>query len=181
MTSPSTADHDRHLGKDANCSFMVYHCLFQTGNELWYDWCVASLITCFHIFVCQGMMGCQKVYKVDKLLKQSQREVLWSQRQRLATVKKSNWMRCTEKVSVLCVNLSMYSICFDSAGPELIQLWSDLTLQCIIQKCVSQWFYFNYECKWFSYYTINYLKMWHLLGGRFPNTQLYDIILQNKA
>ncbi|XP_041644519.1 RIMS-binding protein 2 isoform X4 [Cheilinus undulatus] len=43
-------------------------------------------------------MGCQKTCKVEKLLKQPQREVVWSQRQRLATAKKNSRMRDTEKL-----------------------------------------------------------------------------------
>ncbi|XP_035813449.2 RIMS-binding protein 2 isoform X14 [Amphiprion ocellaris] len=45
-----------------------------------------------------GTMGCQKTCKVEKLLRQSQREVVWSQRQRLATAKKSSRMRSTDKL-----------------------------------------------------------------------------------
>ncbi|XP_051277516.1 RIMS-binding protein 2 isoform X5 [Dicentrarchus labrax] len=45
-----------------------------------------------------GTMGCQKTYKVEKLLKQSQRDAVWSQRQRSATVKKNSWMRGTDKL-----------------------------------------------------------------------------------
>ncbi|XP_041644528.1 RIMS-binding protein 2 isoform X13 [Cheilinus undulatus] len=67
MTSPSTAHHDKRLGKHANRSVM-------------------------------GTMGCQKTCKVEKLLKQPQREVVWSQRQRLATAKKNSRMRDTEKL-----------------------------------------------------------------------------------
>ncbi|AWP06707.1 putative RIMS-binding protein 2-like [Scophthalmus maximus] len=37
----------------------------------------------------RGAMGCQ-TYEVDKLLKQSQREVAWSQRQRLTISKKNS-------------------------------------------------------------------------------------------
>lgn len=47
-------------------------------------------------------MGCQKACKVEKLLKQSQREVVWSQRQRLATEKQNSRVRGTDKVSVMC-------------------------------------------------------------------------------
>ncbi|KAL3976136.1 ubiquitin-large subunit ribosomal protein L40e [Sarotherodon galilaeus] len=42
-------------------------------------------------------MGCHKTCKVEKLLRQSQREVVWSQRQTLATAKKNSWMRGTDK------------------------------------------------------------------------------------
>ncbi|XP_051806301.1 RIMS-binding protein 2 isoform X6 [Acanthochromis polyacanthus] len=45
-----------------------------------------------------GTMGCQKTCKVEKLLRQSQREAVWSQRQRLATAKKSSRMRSTDKL-----------------------------------------------------------------------------------
>ncbi|XP_034548249.1 RIMS-binding protein 2 isoform X2 [Notolabrus celidotus] len=45
-----------------------------------------------------GTMGCQKTCKVEKLLKQPQREVVWSQRQRLATTKKNGRMRDTDKL-----------------------------------------------------------------------------------
>ncbi|XP_040010691.1 RIMS-binding protein 2 isoform X3 [Xiphias gladius] len=45
-----------------------------------------------------GTMGCQKTCKVEKLLKQSQREVVWSQRQRLTTSKKNSRMSGTDKV-----------------------------------------------------------------------------------
>lgn len=41
-------------------------------------------------FISKGTMGCQKTCKVEKLLKQSQREALWSQRQRLTTAKKTS-------------------------------------------------------------------------------------------
>ncbi|XP_047447718.1 RIMS-binding protein 2 isoform X21 [Mugil cephalus] len=43
-------------------------------------------------------MGCQKTCKVDKLLRQNQREVPWSQRQRLTAAKKSSRMRGADKV-----------------------------------------------------------------------------------
>ncbi|TMS03800.1 hypothetical protein E3U43_000689 [Larimichthys crocea] len=43
-------------------------------------------------------MGCQKTCEVEKVLKQSQREVVWSQRQRLATAKKNSRMRGTDKL-----------------------------------------------------------------------------------
>uniref|UniRef100_A0A3Q3NE24 RIMS-binding protein 2 n=1 Tax=Labrus bergylta TaxID=56723 RepID=A0A3Q3NE24_9LABR len=43
-------------------------------------------------------MGCQKTCKVDKLLKQPQREVVWSQKQRIATAKKNSRMRDTDKL-----------------------------------------------------------------------------------
>lgn len=53
-------------------------------------------------------MGCQKTCKVDKLLRQNQREVLWSQRQRFAKdPKKSSRMSGTDKVSVVLVKLLM--------------------------------------------------------------------------
>lgn len=52
-------------------------------------------------------MGCQKTCKVDKLLRQNQREVLWSQRQRFAAAKKSSRMSGTDKVSVVLVKLLM--------------------------------------------------------------------------
>ncbi|XP_056231925.1 RIMS-binding protein 2 isoform X21 [Seriola aureovittata] len=45
-----------------------------------------------------GTMGCQKTCRVEKLLKQSQREVVWSQRQRLATSKKNSRMSGTDKL-----------------------------------------------------------------------------------
>ncbi|XP_077943043.1 RIMS-binding protein 2 isoform X17 [Gasterosteus aculeatus] len=67
MTSSSTADHDKRLGKRANHSVM-------------------------------GTMGCQKTCKVEKLLKQSQWEVTWSQKQRFATIKKNNRARGTDKL-----------------------------------------------------------------------------------
>ncbi|XP_068461088.1 uncharacterized protein [Clinocottus analis] len=44
-----------------------------------------------------GTMGCQKTCKVEKLLKQSQWEVAWSQRQRLATTKKNSQTRGADK------------------------------------------------------------------------------------
>ncbi|KAK2902390.1 hypothetical protein Q8A73_012136 [Channa argus] len=47
-----------------------------------------------------GTMGCQKTCKVGKLLKQSQREAAWSQKQRLVTVKNS-WTRGTHKENEL--------------------------------------------------------------------------------
>nr|XP_040051249.1 RIMS-binding protein 2 isoform X4 [Gasterosteus aculeatus aculeatus] len=43
-------------------------------------------------------MGCQKTCKVEKLLKQSQWEVTWSQKQRFATIKKNNRARGTDKL-----------------------------------------------------------------------------------
>ncbi|KAE8292419.1 hypothetical protein D5F01_LYC09788 [Larimichthys crocea] len=46
----------------------------------------------------EGTMGCQKTCEVEKVLKQSQREVVWSQRQRLATAKKNSRMRGTDKL-----------------------------------------------------------------------------------
>ncbi|KAM8759482.1 RIMS-binding protein 2 isoform 2-T2 [Acanthopagrus schlegelii] len=67
MTSPSTADHDKRLGKHANRSVM-------------------------------GTMGCQKTCKVEKLLKQSQRDAVWSQRQRSAAAKKNSRMRGADKL-----------------------------------------------------------------------------------
>ncbi|XP_028433336.1 RIMS-binding protein 2 isoform X6 [Perca flavescens] len=45
-----------------------------------------------------GTMGCQKTCKMEKLLKQSQWEVAWSQRQRLATAKKNSRIRGTDKL-----------------------------------------------------------------------------------
>ncbi|XP_035853804.1 RIMS-binding protein 2 isoform X18 [Sander lucioperca] len=45
-----------------------------------------------------GTMGCQKTCKMEKLLKQSQWEVAWSQRQRLATTKKNSRIRGTDKL-----------------------------------------------------------------------------------
>ncbi|XP_049435028.1 RIMS-binding protein 2 isoform X1 [Epinephelus fuscoguttatus] len=45
-----------------------------------------------------GTMGCQKTFKVEKLLKQSQWEVAWSQRQRLVTTKRNSRMRGTDKL-----------------------------------------------------------------------------------
>ncbi|KAF1388697.1 hypothetical protein PFLUV_G00065320 [Perca fluviatilis] len=44
-----------------------------------------------------GTMGCQKTCKMEKLLKQSQWEVAWSQRQRLVTAKKNSRIRGTDK------------------------------------------------------------------------------------
>ncbi|XP_063345211.1 RIMS-binding protein 2 isoform X12 [Pelmatolapia mariae] len=44
-----------------------------------------------------GTMGCHKTCKVEKLLRQSQREVVWSQRQTLARAKKNSWVRGTDK------------------------------------------------------------------------------------
>uniref|UniRef100_A0A3P9BN05 RIMS-binding protein 2 n=1 Tax=Maylandia zebra TaxID=106582 RepID=A0A3P9BN05_9CICH len=38
-----------------------------------------------------GTMGCHKTCKVEKLLRQSQREVVWSQRRTLARAKKNSW------------------------------------------------------------------------------------------
>lgn len=64
------------------------------------DWCKALLDIYFSI--CQGTMGCHKTCKVEKLLRQSQREVVWSQRQTLARAKKNSWVRGTDKVSVAC-------------------------------------------------------------------------------
>lgn len=45
-------------------------------------------------------MGCRKTCKVDKLLRQSQRDAGCGQRQRLPTAKKSNQIRGTDKVSL---------------------------------------------------------------------------------
>ncbi|XP_039659343.1 RIMS-binding protein 2 isoform X17 [Perca fluviatilis] len=45
-----------------------------------------------------GTMGCQKTCKMEKLLKQSQWEVAWSQRQRLVTAKKNSRIRGTDKL-----------------------------------------------------------------------------------
>nr|XP_012772803.1 RIMS-binding protein 2 isoform X3 [Maylandia zebra] len=44
-----------------------------------------------------GTMGCHKTCKVEKLLRQSQREVVWSQRRTLARAKKNSWVRGTDK------------------------------------------------------------------------------------
>lgn len=68
----------------------------------------------------QGTMGCQKTCKVDKFLQQSQREVLLSQKQRIALPKKSSWTRDTDKVSMvgglsLCCLLISLGISFDSS------------------------------------------------------------------
>lgn len=52
-------------------------------------------------------MGCRKTCKVDKLLRQSQRHMVSGQRQRLPTAKKSNQIRGTDKVSPLCVKISV--------------------------------------------------------------------------
>lgn len=51
-------------------------------------------------------MGCRKTCKVDKLLRQSQRDVLCGQRQRLPAAKKSNQIRGTDKVSLACGEMS---------------------------------------------------------------------------
>ncbi|KAF7669159.1 hypothetical protein LDENG_00236050 [Lucifuga dentata] len=48
-------------------------------------------------------MCCQKTCKVEKLLKQSQREQLWSQRQRFALAKRISRMRDTDKVRNECL------------------------------------------------------------------------------
>lgn len=88
------------LEKHVNCSVMVRYCSFQTGNEMWCDWCVPLLDICFHIGVQQESMGCRKTCKVDKLLRQSQRDVVCGQRQRLPTAKRSNQIRGTDKVSL---------------------------------------------------------------------------------
>lgn len=106
MTSSGSAEHDRHLEKHVNCSVMVRYCSFQTGNEMRCDWCVALLDICFHIGVQQESMGCRKTCKVDKLLRQSQRDVVCGQRQRLPTAKKSNQIRGTDKVSRSCGKIS---------------------------------------------------------------------------
>ncbi|XP_034726924.1 RIMS-binding protein 2 isoform X21 [Etheostoma cragini] len=45
-----------------------------------------------------GTMGCQKTCKMEKLLKQSQWEVAWSQRQRSGTAKKNSRIRGTDKL-----------------------------------------------------------------------------------
>ncbi|KAM9858243.1 RIMS-binding protein 2 [Aulostomus maculatus] len=45
-----------------------------------------------------GTMGCQKTCKVEKLLKPCQREVVWSQRQRIAPAKKDSRMTGTDKL-----------------------------------------------------------------------------------
>lgn len=58
-----------------------------------------DLISVFYC-TCQGTMGCQKTCKVEKLLKQSQRDAVWSQRQRSAAAKKNSRMRGADKVSV---------------------------------------------------------------------------------
>jgi len=47
-------------------------------------------------------MGCEKTCKVEKLLRQSQRETVLSQKQRLATAKKISRMKGTDKVSIVC-------------------------------------------------------------------------------
>ncbi|XP_026199888.1 RIMS-binding protein 2 isoform X4 [Anabas testudineus] len=57
-----------------------------------------------------GTMGCQKTCKVEKLLKQSQKEVVWSQRQRLATAKKNSWMRGTHKLRNEVLPLNFQSV-----------------------------------------------------------------------
>ncbi|KAM4576541.1 RIMS-binding protein 2 isoform 3-T3 [Odontesthes bonariensis] len=46
----------------------------------------------------QGTMGCEKTCKVEKLLRQTQRETVLSQKQRLATAKKSSRMKGTDKL-----------------------------------------------------------------------------------
>lgn len=51
-------------------------------------------------------MGCRKTCKVDKLLRQPQRDVVCGQRQRLPTAKKSNQIRRTDKVSLSCQDFS---------------------------------------------------------------------------
>ncbi|KAM7391646.1 hypothetical protein PAMP_022322 [Pampus punctatissimus] len=57
-----------------------------------------------------GTMGCQKTCKVEKLLKQSQREVVVSQRHRLATAKKNSRMRGTDKLRNEVLPLQLSSI-----------------------------------------------------------------------
>lgn len=66
----------------------------------------ALLDICFHIGVQQESMGCRKTCKVDKLLRQSQRDAVCGQRQRLPTAKKSNQIRGTDKVSRSCARIS---------------------------------------------------------------------------
>ncbi|XP_056889760.1 RIMS-binding protein 2 isoform X6 [Takifugu flavidus] len=84
MTSPGSAEHDRHLGKHVNCSVM------------------------------QENMGCRKTCKVDKLLRQSQRDMVCGQRHRLPTAKKSNQIRGRDKINeVLPIHISAVQ-CLDS-------------------------------------------------------------------
>lgn len=64
---------------------------------------MALLDICFHIGVQQENMGCRKTCKVDKLLRQSQRDMVCGQRHRLPAAKKSNQIRGTDKVSLSCV------------------------------------------------------------------------------
>ncbi|TWW61124.1 hypothetical protein D4764_05G0012140 [Takifugu flavidus] len=46
----------------------------------------------------QENMGCRKTCKVDKLLRQSQRDMVCGQRHRLPTAKKSNQIRGRDKL-----------------------------------------------------------------------------------
>ncbi|KAK2837580.1 hypothetical protein Q5P01_014792 [Channa striata] len=66
-----------------------------------------------------GTMGCQKTYKVEKLLKLSQREAAWSQRQRLVTAKKNIWTRGTHKTRntvITNVPLDSFPVVRDNGG-----------------------------------------------------------------
>lgn len=110
MTSPGSAEHDRHSEKHVNCSVMVRYCSFHRGNEMRCDWCAPWLDICFHIGVQQESMGCRKTCKVDKLLRQPQRDGLCGQRQRLPTAKKSNQIRGTDKVSLSCGGSSLVNV-----------------------------------------------------------------------
>eukprot|EP00066_Takifugu_rubripes_P024299 XP_011613565.1 PREDICTED: peripheral-type benzodiazepine receptor-associated protein 1 [Takifugu rubripes] len=59
-------------------------------------------------------MGCRKTCKVDKLLRQSQRDMVCGQRHRLPTAKKSNQIRGRDKINeVLPIHISAVQ-CLDS-------------------------------------------------------------------
>lgn len=110
MTSSGSAEHDRRLEQHVNCSVMVRYCSFQTGNEMRCDWCGGPLLISVFISVSkQESMGCRKTCKVNKLLRQSQRDGVCGQRQRLPTAKRSNQIRGADKVSVcVCVRVCRF-------------------------------------------------------------------------
>eukprot|EP00064_Thunnus_orientalis_P008110 superscaffoldBa00000947_g8133 len=74
----------------------------------------------------RGTMGCQKTCQVEKLLKQSQREVVCSQRQRLATAKKNSRMRGTDKsaapLSATEGSLTAHAVLLSSTSPYMALL-----------------------------------------------------------
>lgn len=148
MTSSSTADHDKRLGKRANHSVMVGYGCKQSENVL-LRCVIDARLNLTSVCMCQGTMGCQKTCKVEKLLKQSQWEVTWSQKQRFATIKKNNRARGTDKVSVVrrppvcgAVKLSLNKLWFvrvwTLSGSALVDACSNnLTAACTPQPRLS--------------------------------------------